>query len=116
MKTRAEWPWSDELDAVVVAPDSHIVLLENESVRVLQVVLAPGQKEPFHTHKLPSVFILTKPALLRYYDETKKPAFDTQERSEADMPETAWVGPEGLHAVENIDDKVYEAFRIELKN
>jgi hypothetical protein len=78
-------------------------------------VLLPGQKEPFHTHKLPSVFILTKPALVRYYDETEKPVFDTKERFEADMPETEWVEPEGLHAVENIDNKIYEAFRIELK-
>ena len=25
MKMKEEWPWSDELDAVAVVPDSHIV-------------------------------------------------------------------------------------------
>ena len=55
MNTNDNWPWSDELEAVVAAPDSHLVLLENESVRVLKVVLRAGQIEPFHTHKLPSV-------------------------------------------------------------
>lgn len=27
-----------------------------------------------------------------------------------------WLEPEGLHSVENIDDRVYEIYRIELKN
>ena len=100
---------------MVAAPDSHLVLLENESVRVLKVVLRPGQIEPFHTHKLPNVFILTQQARIRYYDESKAPIFDTHERAESDMPETEWVGPEGLHAVENIDNKIYEAIRMEVK-
>lgn len=37
-------------DAVAAAPNSHQVLLENESVRVLRVTIAPGATEPVHDH------------------------------------------------------------------
>ena len=44
------WPWPDSLDAVVAAPGSHRVVLENELTRVLEVTIAPGEREPEHTH------------------------------------------------------------------
>jgi hypothetical protein len=42
-------------DAVVSAPRNHLVVFENEMVRVLEVIIAPGEKEPFHVHSMPSV-------------------------------------------------------------
>jgi hypothetical protein len=38
----------DGFDAVEAAPQSHKVLFENAIVRVLQVEVAPGTKEPMH--------------------------------------------------------------------
>jgi hypothetical protein len=38
-------------DAVGAAPQSHKVLFENAIVRVLQVQVAPGTKEPMHHHR-----------------------------------------------------------------
>jgi hypothetical protein len=38
-------------DAVVAAPNSHRVLLEDEKIRVLRVEVAPGVTEPFHDHR-----------------------------------------------------------------
>lgn len=32
-----EWPWPESLGAVTAAPESHLVLLENERVRVPEV-------------------------------------------------------------------------------
>ena len=49
--------WPDELDAVRAAPNSRKVLFENAAVRVLEVTVPPGTKEPFHHHRLPSIFI-----------------------------------------------------------
>lgn len=72
-----DWPWSDDLDAVAAAPDSHLVLLENERVRFLKVILEPGDKEPYHTHGWPSVFVLIQPARIRYYDGTGQVLFET---------------------------------------
>jgi len=61
------WPWPDSLDAVVAAPGSHRVVLENELTRVLEVMIAPGEREPEHTHRWPSVMVVHRPARIRYY-------------------------------------------------
>ena len=49
----ANWPKSQ--DAVVSGKRNHKVLLENESVRVLEVSVLPGEMEALHHHKWPSV-------------------------------------------------------------
>jgi hypothetical protein len=61
------WPWPDELDAVSAAPDSHRILLENAHVRVLEIVIPPGHREPMHTHRWPSVMLIDVSAAIRYY-------------------------------------------------
>lgn len=50
--------WDPSLDAVVAAPKNHRVIFENENLRVLEVVLEPGEEEPVHHHRWPSVFVL----------------------------------------------------------
>lgn len=105
--------WPPHLDAVAAAPQSHIVLLENEAVRVLRVTIEPGHKEPQHTHQWPSTFILVSPARIRYYDLNDAIQFETDGTATPFTSEN--VGPEGLHAVENIDSRPYEALRIEYK-
>ncbi|WP_374437177.1 hypothetical protein [Tabrizicola sp.] len=59
--------WDDELDAVVAAPNQHRVLFENDRLRVLEVVLEPGDEEPVHHHRWPSVFV---------FDRLKPPVVD----------------------------------------
>ena len=49
------WSWPETLDAMQAAPDHHKVLLEYEQVRVLEVWVAPGDTDPVHTHRWPSV-------------------------------------------------------------
>ncbi|HJZ24564.1 MAG TPA: hypothetical protein VJ201_09020 [Candidatus Babeliales bacterium] len=109
---RGMWLWPDSVDARVVAPESHKVLLENEYVRVIEVTIKPGTKEPAHTHKWPSVMIVDVPTDLRYFDEDNK-VVEIIGRHET---KTEWMDPERLHAVENLDNKKeYHAIRIELK-
>ena len=67
---RSAWTWSPFLDAVQAAPKSHRVLIDNERVRVLEVVLQPGQREPVHTHEWPGVMYVTSAAPLRYFSAT----------------------------------------------
>ena len=117
----SDWPWPQSLDAVAAAPDSHNVLLENEQVRVVEVVIRPGEKEPIHTHRWPSVMMVDRAAQIRYYDEDEIVTYQSPERGERDTveqspPETEWMGPEGPHAVENIDTVPYHAIRVALKN
>lgn len=111
------WPWGDDLDAVVAAPESHRILLENDSVRVLEVVIRPGEREPTHTHRWPSVMSVLEPARIRYYGADGELRFETPaDRDLTDSPLDAdWLQPEGLHSVENIGDRPFRALRVELK-
>lgn len=106
------WPWSNSFDARVVAPKSHKILYENGYVRVIEVTIKPGAKEPPHTHKWPSIMIVDSPTDLRYHDEDNK----VVEITGRHKTKTEWMDPERLHAVENLDKKKeYHAIRIELK-
>jgi hypothetical protein len=46
--------WPDELDALQAAPGYHVLLFENESVRVLDTRVRQGQMVPLHTHRWPA--------------------------------------------------------------
>ena len=115
-----DWPWPDSLDAPVAAPGSHRVLLENDRVRVVEVVVRPGEREPPHTHRWQSVMLIDRAARIRYYDALDHLAFESPPRAEGETvaflpPRVEWMAPEGRHAVENIDTVEYHAIRIELK-
>ena len=58
--TRPSW-----YDAVAAAPNNHRVVVENEKVRVFEVTINPGEKEPFHEHPLFSVMNIITGAPLR---------------------------------------------------
>lgn len=109
------WPWPASLDAVSAAPDSHEILLENSSVRVVRVHIAPGVREPRHTHRWPSVMIVDRPARIRYYGEGDELVFESPQNIETTPHALSWMPPEGPHSVENIDTDSYYAYRIELK-
>jgi quercetin dioxygenase-like cupin family protein len=65
MTTEQPWSWPETMDALVAAPGSHRVLLENDRVRVLEVVIEPRTREPEHTHRAESVMIVDEPARIR---------------------------------------------------
>jgi hypothetical protein len=109
------WPWPDTMDALAAAPASHRVLLENDRVRVLDVVVEPRTREPEHTHQAPSVMIVDEPARIRYYQGGEL-LFESPASPQARPgPRVSWLEPEGPHSVENIDERRYHAIRIELK-
>lgn len=110
-----QWPWDDSCDAVIAAPRSHVIKLENDSVRVVEVIIPPGQKEPIHTHRWPSVMIVSSSAKIRYYDAGGIATEIPRRNVNANNPYVEWLDPEGLHAVENIDTIPYRALRVELK-
>jgi hypothetical protein len=115
MTTRQPWPWPQTMDALQAAPASHRVLLDNERVRVLEVVIEPGASEPEHTHQAPGVMIVDEPARIRYY-QGGEPRFESQAPSQPQPGmRVRWMEPEGPHSVENIDQRRYHAIRIELK-
>jgi len=112
----SEWPWPRELDALIAAPNSHRLLFENDRVRVLEIVIEPGAREPEHTHPWPSVMIVDQPARIRYY-EHGVPTFESPAEVTPKPTRTAsWMDPEGPHSVENIDFTPYHALRVELRD
>lgn len=101
-------------DAVLAAPQFHTVALENTHVRVLNVVVPPGTREPFHTHVWQSVFLgITYPALFYYTPSRIEALFTLPARSEIFALHLA---PEGLHSLENRESYPLTAFRVELKH
>lgn len=108
----AAWSWPDSLDACVAAPDSHRVILENETVRVLEVVIEPGVREPTHTHRSPSVMIVDEPARIRYYNADAL-TFESRAGQASVGHRVMWMAPEPPHSIENIDVHRYHAYRIE---
>ncbi len=74
------------------APQNHKLLFENDEVRVLEVTLPPGVREPLHAHRDPSVLYNISAAQVIF------------------LP----VGPP--HQMENLESsKPLKAIRVELK-
>jgi predicted metal-dependent enzyme (double-stranded beta helix superfamily) len=107
-------------DAIVTAPDNHKVVFENEKVRVLEVTIKPGEKEPFHEHSMFSVMNIITGAPLRITEATiqdgKLVTGKTIEVGKDNFrPPPLWMPPQTLHSAENVGSVTFHAYRIELK-
>ncbi len=116
--------WSDvapdRFDAVLAAPGSHRVLLENAAVRVLRVSVAPGATEPVHDHCWPSVMYFERPQPITYVSYTLVEGSPVEasrvEVASADLSGAQETGPEGLHAIRNRGTEPFLALRVEFKD
>jgi len=114
--------WDVALDAVAAAPANHKVVYENDHLRVLEVILEPGEEEPLHHHRWPSVFV---------FDQVQGPIHDfapdgTQLPPNRDVMTALakWNGkgclvvemaPQPLGRVFNASTKVVHGIRVEMK-
>jgi quercetin dioxygenase-like cupin family protein len=102
--------WRPELDATVAAPDNHKVLLENEEVRVLEVTVPPGTREPLHVHRWPAVILVeTSPHLIEHLQDGSTRDLGPRQRG------ALWLPVGQGHAIENVDSIPLRAIRVELK-
>lgn len=109
-------PWPDSLDAVAAAPANHRVVLENEHVRVLDVTVQPGEREPLHAHCRSSVMYLMYEGIYKDYGPGDELLSEVSESpSDAQYPMTLWVDPQGPHAVHNLDSRAVRLLRVEIK-
>ena len=112
--TSCQWP--AELDAVAAAPKNHKVLLENDRVRVLDVTVAPGEREAVHAHCLPSVMYVMYEGIDRNYDAQGKLIGEQKVAPPlSEFPQVYWLESTPPHAVENLDVQAIHLLRIELK-
>lgn len=116
-KTGDPATWPAQLDAVIAAPNNHKILMENEQVRVLEVQLAPGETEPLHHHKWPSVLYIQEAGDFIDYDKDGEVIFDSRKLPEPlTFPLTMQKEPEAPHSVVNLSKtKPIRLIRVEMK-
>lgn len=112
----ADWP--TELDAVIAAPNNHIILLENDKVRVLEVTLQPGEIEAVHHHRWPSVLYIMEAGDFTDADGDGNLIMDSRKLPEPlQFPLTMYKNPEAPHTVTNLSKtKPIRLIRVEMKN
>ena len=104
--------WTPEMDALAVAPQHHKVLFENDEVRVLEVTVPPGVREPLHAHRYPSVLYYVSAAHLMEYSPGVPPV-DRGLKNDGDVIFLP-IGPP--HQMQNLESgKMLKAVRVELK-
>ena len=106
----------EDYEPVGVAGNHHLVRFENEDVRILEVVIAPGDTVPFHQHTMDSVFVTLQPATLVFRDLEGNIIKKVDRADFADLPDyDARTAAPAPRSVENIDSVTMKAIRIELK-
>jgi len=112
----ADWPAA--LDAVVAAPQNHKILLENDKVRVLEVTLLPGEKEPLHHHQWPSTLYIMSAGDFVDYDVLGNVILDSRKFPEQPtFPLTIFKNAEAPHQAENLSKtEIIKLIRVEMKN
>lgn len=111
----ADWP--AELDAVIAAPKNHKILLENDKVRVLEVILQPNETEPLHHHRWPSALYIQEAGDFTDSDGEGNIIFDSRKLPEPlTFPLTKYKEPEAPHSVVNLSStKTIRLIRVEIK-
>lgn len=112
---RSKDPWPESLDALTAAPAHHHLLLENESVRVLETLIHPGDRTAVHTHRWRAVqYVLSWSDFIRR-DGAGKVLLDSRTVQAPDEGAAIWSEPLLPHSVENVGDHVLRVLVVEIK-
>lgn len=106
----------DELDGVVVAPNNHKVIFENDKVRVLETTIAAGERTPIHTHLSPTVMYVLSGSHFIRRDEDGKTMADTRANPDFVLPKVLFADSTPKHTIENTDTHDLVVISVELKN
>jgi predicted metal-dependent enzyme (double-stranded beta helix superfamily) len=107
--------WDPALDGVLVAPENHAILYEDDEIRVISVTIAPGATEKPHHHRLPSIFVVDRLVKLRDFNGATGEEIPLPIPKDVEFPITLRFPPQPLHYVENLDTRAFHATRIEFK-
>jgi mannose-6-phosphate isomerase-like protein (cupin superfamily) len=90
--------------------------MENESVRVLDTRVPPGETVPLHTHRWPSVlYILSWSDFVRR-DGEGRVVLDSSSIKMVSVGMALWSAPLPPHTLENSGGSELRAISVELKN
>ncbi len=111
------WPWPDSLDAVHAAPENHVVLYEDENVRMVDVHTPPMQSNKKHDHQWLSVFMQdeAQPKGRDHGTDGTAGAGGGIVPADAAFPLLNVAGTQAPHAFENLDTFNKHFYRAELK-
>ena len=96
-----EWPAN--LDAMIAAPEHHVLLLENDAVRVFDTSILPGHTVPLHTHCWPQTLYL-----ISWSECIRRDA-------QGAVGSAFWSPALPAHTLENIGDSILRLISVELK-
>lgn len=109
--------WQPELDALIAAPAHHTLLFENERVRALDTIIAPGDRTPIHTHRWPAaLYILSWSAFVRYGPDGEVLLDSRTVPALAAPPAVLWSAPLPPHALENVGETDLHVISVEVKD
>ncbi len=110
----AKWP--ESLEAVTAAPENHEIVFENERIRVLDVTVAPGENEPLHMHRMPSLLYIIAEDDIQDFDASGKLLYDTRsQKAPPKTPYAEWMPPQAPHRVVNRSKNALRLVRVEVK-
>jgi hypothetical protein len=108
--------WPASLDAPTAAPQNHRIIFENDRVRVLDVVVDVGGREPLHAHCWPGFLYVMFRGKLREWGTNGNLLREVKETPPATaFPMTQWLDASPPHSVENTDSQPIHLLRVELK-
>jgi hypothetical protein len=109
--------WPPQLDALTAAPAYHKLLLENDSVRILDTCIPPGAMTPLHCHAWSSaLYILSWSSFVRR-DSAGMIVLDSRTMPQlASSPGTLWSPPLGPHTLENVGTTELRVIAVEIKH
>jgi quercetin dioxygenase-like cupin family protein len=110
-----ETDWPEELDALRAAPRHHTLLFENESVRVLDTRVPPGDTVPLHTHRWPGTLYIVSASHFVRRDGAGNVLVDSRTRPPSAAEIAAWSEPLPPHTLENVGDSELRVITVELK-
>ena len=112
----SKWEHPDSLDSVNAAPGNHRLVFEDDRIRLLEVTILPGETEPLHGHKYPSVFAFdsVQPRLHDHTPEGKPVEIDRGLLGN-EFPACLAMGPQEPHAAQNTDSYTQHFYRLEFK-
>jgi quercetin dioxygenase-like cupin family protein len=109
-------PSQTRLDALTAAPQHHRLLFENDSVRVLDTRIEPGQTVPLHTHRWPAAHYILVPGEFVRRDEHGAVTLDTRKTPVNHRAgDAVWSGPLGPHTLENVGETTIHIVSVEVK-
>lgn len=96
-------------DAVSIAPHLHRIIFENEKVRVLEVIVSPGDKAEMHTHPDNVITVISGGTLTMTFPDGTSKEVELQTGN-------TFFGPATEHAVENKSNHAVKVIQVELKS